>query len=92
MIGSKLAEVQVNYPPGATDAPFLTNHDQIRLATQLGGDAGKLRNAPAGPRNSPAARSCTTARRLAFSNSSSDNDDRLKRTPMPCRTPRPAAG
>jgi len=35
------------YPPNAIDAPFLTNHDQIRIATVLKNDAGKLRNAAA---------------------------------------------
>jgi glycosidase len=35
------------YPPGSGDAPFLANHDQVRLATQLGGDPGRLRLAAA---------------------------------------------
>ena len=42
-----LAEVVRSYPRVAVDAPFLTNHDQIRLATQLGGDPGRLRLAAA---------------------------------------------
>jgi hypothetical protein len=37
-IAAKIAEVQALYPPGAIDAPFLTNHDQTRIATQLGDD------------------------------------------------------
>jgi alpha-amylase len=31
------------YPAGTGDAPFLTNHDQVRLATRLGPDPAKLR-------------------------------------------------
>src|SRR5215475_385115 len=44
-IVEKLREVQALYPAGATDVPFLTNHDQRRLATELQGDPGKLRSA-----------------------------------------------
>ena len=29
-ISAKLAEIQGVYPPGVVDAPFLTNHDQVR--------------------------------------------------------------
>jgi glycosidase len=46
-IAAKLAEIQQLYPPGAIDAPFLTNHDQVRIATQLAGDPGRLRVAAA---------------------------------------------
>lgn len=35
------------YPKRVIDAPFLTNHDQIRIATVLGNDPAKLRNAAA---------------------------------------------
>src|SRR5262249_52932002 len=42
-----LRDVQARYPAGATDVPFLTNHDQRRLATELAGDPGKLRSAAA---------------------------------------------
>ena len=40
-ISAKLAEIQGVYPPGVVDAPFLTNHDQVRVATQLGLNAGE---------------------------------------------------
>ena len=46
-VAAALAEVQRRYPPAAADAPFLSNHDQIRLATRLGNDAGRLRTAAA---------------------------------------------
>ena len=83
VIGSKLAEVQATYPPGATDAPFLTNHDQIRLATQLGGDAGRLRNAPAVLLTVPGSPFLYYGEEVGLLNASSESDDRLKRTPMP---------
>ena len=45
-IAGKLAEVRQTYPRGAADAPFLTNHDQQRVATRLA-SAARLRNAAA---------------------------------------------
>ena len=83
VIGSKLAEVQSTYPPGATDAPFLTNHDQIRVATQLGGDASRMRNAAAILLTLPGAPFLYYGEEVGLANGSSDSDDRLKRTPMP---------
>jgi hypothetical protein len=44
-ITAKLAEVSSLYPAGIIDVPFLTNHDQIRLATQLKKEQRKLRQA-----------------------------------------------
>jgi glycosidase len=46
-IAAKLDDVARAYPPGTGDAPFLTNHDQVRVATRLGGDPAKLRLAAA---------------------------------------------
>jgi len=46
-IVSTLREENVTYPPHVIDTPFLTNHDQIRIATQLENDPGKLRDAAA---------------------------------------------
>ncbi len=83
VIASKLAEVQRLYPAGATDAPFLTNHDQIRVATQLGGNAGRLRNAAAILLTLPGTPFIYYGEEVGLANGSSDSDDRLKRTPMP---------
>ena len=83
VIGSKLAEVQSTYPAGATDAPFLTNHDQIRLATQLGNDGSKMRNAAAILLTLPGTPFMYYGEEVGLANGSSDTDDRLKRTPMP---------
>ncbi|MBI5169142.1 MAG: DUF3459 domain-containing protein [Candidatus Eisenbacteria bacterium] len=46
-IVSTLANVARLYPPGACDAPFLSNHDTPRVATELGSDGRKLRTAAA---------------------------------------------
>jgi len=46
-IRQTLRDVISFYPRGIIDTPFLTNHDQTRLATVLGNHAGKLRNAAA---------------------------------------------
>ena len=46
-IAAGLDKVAVTYPAGAGDAPFLTNHDQQRVATALGNDPTLLRLAAA---------------------------------------------
>lgn len=46
-IASTLANIARLYPPGACDAPFLSNHDTPRVATELGSDGRKLRTAAA---------------------------------------------
>jgi len=46
-IAAKLDEVARTYPPGTGDAPFLTNHDQVRVATRLGAEPSRLRLAAA---------------------------------------------
>ncbi len=83
VIGSKLAEVQASYPRGADDAPFLTNHDQIRLASQLGGDGARLRSAVAVLLTVPGSPFLYYGEEVGLANGSADSDDRLKRTPMP---------
>jgi alpha-amylase len=42
-----LSQMDARYPGFAIDAPFLANHDQVRLATQLQGHASRLRSAAA---------------------------------------------
>jgi glycosidase len=44
---SQLHEMQRYYPRGVLDAPFLKNHDQARVATELDGDLPRLRAAAA---------------------------------------------
>lgn len=76
-----LREVQAVYPPGATDAPFLTNHDQIRLATQLE-HPGRLRSAAAVLLTLPGTPFLYYGEEIGLANGPG-NDDEEKRTPMP---------
>ncbi|MBP7149130.1 MAG: DUF3459 domain-containing protein [Acidobacteria bacterium] len=46
-VRGSLERVAAVYPPGVLDAPFLTNHDMVRVATQLANDAARLRSAAA---------------------------------------------
>jgi alpha-amylase len=92
VISAKLAEVQSVYPQGANDAPFLTNHDQFRLATQLSNNAGRLRNAAAILLTVPGTPFLYYGEEVGLQNGSSDTDDRLKRTPMPWDASSPGGG
>ncbi len=42
---STLQSVQSTYPAGATDVPFLTNHDMVRAASVLSNNAGAMASA-----------------------------------------------
>jgi glycosidase len=77
-----LSEIRREYPPGAVDAPFLTNHDQIRLATELASDAGKLRLAAAVLLTLPGAPFVYYGEELGMQQPRS-SDDEFKRQPMP---------
>jgi glycosidase len=81
-IASKLDEVQKAYPKGALDAPFLTNHDQTRLATQLGKNQGRLRNAAAILLTLPGAPFIYYGEEVGIENGPTGGDE-SKRTPMP---------
>jgi glycosidase len=52
-VAAAMAQAAVSYPPGVSDAPFLSNHDQVRIASQLGGQPGRLGNAAAVPPTLP---------------------------------------
>lgn len=82
LIASKLDEVLKAYPPGALDAPFLTNHDQTRLATQLGRNQGRLRNAAAILLTLPGAPFLYYGEEIGLENGPTGGDE-SKRTPMP---------
>ena len=81
-VASKLDEVQKAYPAGALDSPFLTNHDQVRLATQLGRNAGRLRNAAAILLTLPGAPFLYYGEEVGIQNGPTGGDE-SKRTPMP---------
>jgi len=70
------------YPRGAIDAPFLTNHDQTRIATVLGNDAGKLRSAAAILLTLPGMPFIYYGEEVGMDNGPEPNDE-AKRTPMP---------
>jgi alpha-amylase len=86
-IVDKLREVQAVYPPGATDAVFLTNHDNVRLATALANDAGKLRSAAAVLLTLPGTPFLYYGEEVGLENGDGHGDggdaDPAKRTPMP---------
>ncbi|MBZ5637214.1 MAG: alpha-amylase [Acidobacteriia bacterium] len=81
-IAAKIAEVEADYPPGVEDATFLTNHDMVRLATQLGNDPGKLRSAAAVLLTLPGSPFVYYGEEVGLGNGPT-RDDESKRTPMP---------
>jgi len=82
LVASKLDEVRKAYPEGALDAPFLTNHDNVRLATQLGRHPGRLRNAAAILLTLPGAPFLYYGEEVGLENGPTGGDE-SKRTPMP---------
>jgi alpha-amylase len=82
-IAAKLEEMAELYPAGVLDAPFLTNHDMLRLATQLGKDPVKLRSAAAILLTLPGVPFLYYGEEVGLENGSADSRDELKRTPMP---------
>ena len=70
------------YPAGIIDAPFLTNHDQTRVATVLGRDPRKLRNAAAILLTLPGMPFVYYGEEVGMQNGPASNDE-AKRTPMP---------
>lgn len=81
-LASTIREMQKTYPPGVIDAPFLTNHDMVRVATQLGGDPALLRSAAAVLLTLPGAPFLYYGEEIGLANGPGE-DDEFKRTPMP---------
>jgi glycosidase len=81
-IGDKLEEIRRTYPSTASDAPFLTNHDMRRVASVLGGDAGKLRSAAAVLLTLPGTPFLYYGEEVGLLNGPGGKDEE-KRTPMP---------
>jgi glycosidase len=80
-IAAKLREVARTYPPGAVDAPFLTNHDMRRVASELGGRPELLASAAAVLLTLPGAPFLYYGEEIGLANGSASNDE-AKRTPM----------
>lgn len=81
-ITAKLREIGTLYPAGVLDAPFLTNHDQTRLATVVGGNGPKMRNAAAILLTVPGVPFLYYGEEVGIANGPSSGDE-SKRTPMP---------
>jgi glycosidase len=81
-IAAKLEEVRALYPQGAIDAPFLTNHDQVRLATQLDRNSGAQRSAAAVLLTVPGTPFLYYGEEVGLENGPTSGDE-SKRTPMP---------
>jgi alpha-amylase len=81
-IAEKIAEIQSLYPSSAVDAPFLTNHDQVRVATQLSRSLPKMKNAAAILLTLPGAAFLYYGEEVGLRNGTTNNDE-AKRTPMP---------
>ncbi|MGZ6123668.1 MAG: alpha-amylase family glycosyl hydrolase [Myxococcales bacterium] len=81
-IAAKLKEIRETYPEGATDVPFLTNHDQARVASELAGDFAKLRSAAAVLLTLPGTPFLYYGEEVGLANGPGDGDE-PKRTPMP---------
>ncbi len=82
LIAGKLDEILELYPAGAIDAPFLTNHDMKRVATELSNDPAKLRSAAAILLTLPGAPFLYYGEEVGLQNGTGTSDEH-KRTPMP---------
>jgi len=80
-IAAKLAESASLYPRGAADAPFLGNHDQVRIATRLGNDASRLGVAASILLTLPGSPFLYYGEEIGTQNGPGTNDE-WKRTPM----------
>jgi glycosidase len=81
-VESVLRAMAALYPDGVRDAPFLTNHDQVRIATQLGGMPGALRSAAAVLLTLPGVPFLYYGEEVGLVNGTAPGDE-AKRTPMP---------
>lgn len=81
-IAAKILQVQSLYPAGVNDAPFLTNHDQVRLATQLQNNPGLLHSAASILLTLPGSPFLYYGEEIGIQNGPAPGDE-AKRTPMP---------
>ena len=70
------------YPKGVLDAPFLTNHDMTRIATELTNDSARLKLAAAILLTLPGSPFVYYGEELGLQNGPGGKDE-FKRTPMP---------
>jgi alpha-amylase len=81
-LAAAIQDVVKTYPAGVLDAPFLTNHDMIRIATVLEGDVAKLKTAAAILLTLPGTPFVYYGEEVGLANGPG-RDDQEKRTPMP---------
>ena len=81
-ISAAMLDMRSLYPAGVLDAPFLTNHDQRRLASALGNSSLKMRNAAAVLLTLPGAPFLYYGEEVGIQNGPTGGDE-SKRTPMP---------
>jgi glycosidase len=79
---TKIQEIQSTYPQGIIDTPFLTNHDQVRLATQLQNHNGRSRVAASILLTLPGVPFLYYGEEVGIQNGPAEGDE-AKRTPMP---------
>jgi alpha-amylase len=77
-----LGDMALHYPEGVRDAPFITNHDQRRVASELDGEDGPLRVAASMLLTLPGVPFLYYGEEVGLENGPS-NADEDKRTPMP---------
>jgi glycosidase len=77
-----LTRVRTHYPTGVLDGIFLANHDMVRLASQLGNDPDKLRQAAAVLLTLPGHPWLYYGEEVGLRNGPASSDEE-KRTPMP---------
>jgi glycosidase len=81
-IARTLAEMKESYPPGATDAPFLSNHDRPRVGSQMNKVEGRLRSAAAVLLTLPGSPFVYYGEEVGMASGTTGNDEAF-RTPMP---------
>jgi glycosidase len=80
-LAATLDAVARGYPAGSGDAPFLGNHDQVRVATRLGADPARLRLAAAILLTLQGSPVVYYGEELGMQNGACSSDE-CKRTPM----------
>jgi glycosidase len=94
-VAAALAAMAAEYPPGALAASFLTNHDMVRLASQVGGGAAERRRRLAGAAalllTLPGPPFVYYGEEVGLENGPG-REDEWKRTPMPWNDREPGGG
>ncbi|MCP4571890.1 MAG: DUF3459 domain-containing protein [bacterium] len=81
-LDAALTRMRQAYPQGVLDGVFLTNHDMVRLASQLGDEPARLRQAAAVLLTLPGTPWLYYGEEVGLRNHTTGGDE-AKRTPMP---------